>query len=350
MLRKAVAELAGVEVLPASRPCEFTVRLAGRGAGRIRALWAGEGWPADVNYLLDQVDEAWPSGWVVTARRLSPGALDLLEQRRANWADDAGNVRLTVPPGILIDRRAHSAPRQERRGGWTESAAAVTECILHRVIESGHPDVGLRVVDLAEMAGRSRGAVTHALSLLDRLDVTERSGPARGPAVRRTLVDAPRLLDEWSEWAARVPRPSVYAHALVDDPITWVRDTLPPRMSGGSPIVSGWVAGEMLTPHLTAAPPQVQLYLPADGFEQRAARFMDGAALRPATEGGWLELWPAPDHVFRCARAADMYGVRVADLPRVYADLLRLGGRAVELATHLRSVAMRPLVGAEPGT
>src|SRR5487761_271372 len=60
----------------------------------LRAISAGEGWPSDVRAVLTEVGHPWPSDLVAVASRLSPGAIRVLLDAGANWADTAGEIRI----------------------------------------------------------------------------------------------------------------------------------------------------------------------------------------------------------------------------------------------------------------
>src|SRR6185436_15256467 len=68
----------------------------GRSIG-IDVKWAGEGWPQDVRRAATGVPDPWPSEVVVLAHQLSPGAIEWLRERGANWADEAGQAHLLGP-------------------------------------------------------------------------------------------------------------------------------------------------------------------------------------------------------------------------------------------------------------
>src|SRR5690606_28866069 len=79
-----------------------------RGTGhptRLRSLWAGEGFPADVTRVLrGSATHDTASTSVVTARRMSPGSVKLLEERGISWADAEGYANIIAHPDLYISR------------------------------------------------------------------------------------------------------------------------------------------------------------------------------------------------------------------------------------------------------
>jgi len=63
---------------------------------------------------------------------MSRGALHLLEERNANWIDQAGRVRLVVPPGLFVYRDAVDGKPESQTPSfsWSPSAVELAEYIL----------------------------------------------------------------------------------------------------------------------------------------------------------------------------------------------------------------------------
>ena len=143
----SVLEGATVEAAPSDSGADLVVRTRDGREIEIEAKWAGEGWPQDVRRVAATVGERWPENAVLLARSLSPGAIEWLRERGANWADEAGQARIVGPGGLVVIREPAQPPDKRsapRSFSWSKSAIAIAEAILAR------EDRPLRVVELAE--------------------------------------------------------------------------------------------------------------------------------------------------------------------------------------------------------
>ncbi len=107
----------------------------------IEVKWAGEGWPDDVRRVARGIPHPWPEKVVVVARHLSPGAIEWLRERDANWADEAGQARILGPDGLLVIREPAvrlAGGHSVRAFSWSPSALSLAEAVLAR------PDEPLR--------------------------------------------------------------------------------------------------------------------------------------------------------------------------------------------------------------
>tara|TARA_R100000365_G_C2748652_1_gene81002 strand:- start:8079 stop:9140 length:1062 start_codon:yes stop_codon:yes gene_type:complete len=312
----------------------------------LRAVWAGEGFPADVRRVLDQPNgEAEPERLIVTARRLSPGSVRLLSERGLSWADADGYAEISLPPDLFISRLK---PRPLPRGAttamsWSPSAEAVTEFVLCRRVE---PPAVLtqawngvdRIAHIAEATRISQGQVAKVLVALDEEGYTAKFGPERGPTSTRELRERGRLLSDWAGHYARSARKErrVDLHTMSRDPREWTA-------SAGGKLgrlpwaASGWVGADAIAPFATNVPDMI-LYVPEDSFDDALNRLTDDGEVSQVDRGGRIHLRAAASYVFNFTKTSDP--AHVASPVRVYADLLRAGGRGVEAAEHLREVAI----------
>src|SRR5439155_8615208 len=103
---------------------------AGRNKHRLELRWVGRGWPADLEHVLHSVRSPWPRQLVVVGQRFSPGALEQLAERDANWVDEAGAARVETPSGLLVvrDAREDAATAETSQGfRWASSSAEIAE-------------------------------------------------------------------------------------------------------------------------------------------------------------------------------------------------------------------------------
>ena len=112
-----------------ARP-DFMIRTRDGRTILIEVKWAGEGWPQDVRRAARDMPDPWPTNIVLLAHRLSPGAIEWLRDRGANWADETGQVRILGPEGLIVIREPAQLPREEhvsRPFSWSPSAITIAE-------------------------------------------------------------------------------------------------------------------------------------------------------------------------------------------------------------------------------
>lgn len=331
-VESALAELAAVAGARQHDDCVLVKVRAPEATETLELRWAGRGWPGQVREAIKDVEGEWPRRRVVTAERFSPGAIALLRERDANWADLAGQARIVAPPGILVFK---DQPQQRRREGeaprvsWSPAAIAVAEALLDaRVRELPRPDA------IAEKVGWTVPRIRQVLQSFDREGWTEKVGPSRGPLAGRVLSDYEGLLESWSTHLADERPPAVVGHLLMRDPLGWLQGELAETISVAPAwAVSGWAAAQLRAPLVTVLP-SVQIYVPIDVLDDVASRVFTAVGATEVEEGGRLELWGGDRAVFACAGSAD--GLPVVSAPRLYADLIAFGGRGKDAAEHVR--------------
>ena len=298
---------------------------------RLELVWAGEGWPADVEEVLAGVPTPWPRQLLVVGRRFSSGALDLLREHDANWVDETGRARIEGPAGLLVIRdaeRKQDAVR-EVRFRWSPSSVDIAELLLTQ------PSKTINAVEIAERLGWSHAQTTSVLRRFDKEGWTTKIGAGRGPAGVRRLAEAASLLDAWAAQLGGGERERILAHRVLRDPMTFLRDELAPALTASMPwAASGWAGLEIAAPFVTAVP-VLHIYVPAEASaDGRLRAAMQAAGLREVDEGARVEFWPVSATALSLSSAtAD---VPVVSAPRLYTDLRALGGRGEEAAQHVR--------------
>lgn len=286
--------------------------------------WAGDGDLRHVRRTLEGRPDT--SRLIVVARRLSPGARELLSQRGAGWADETGAAEIAIGT-IVVSRTGRPEQRDFRQRRWTRSAFAVAEAVL----------VGTRptVSDVAEATGLSSGSCTNALRFLTDQGLLE-ANAARGRGSARQVPDPEGLLDQYVA-AVEQERSSVRL-ALATNSRDIIGDLLDTGRqwdaAGVAWAATGAAAASVIGPYLTSVNTS-EVYVAADtsaGLESIAAK----AGLRPI-EGGRMTLRPFPTASVR-RLAGVIQGLRVAPWPRVYVDLRGSGVRGEEAAEHLLEV------------
>ena len=331
-------EGASVEAAPSDSGADLVVRTRDGRAIEIEAKWAGEGWPQDVRRVVVSAGERWPENAILLARSLSPGAIEWLRERGANWADEAGQARIIGPDGLVVIREA--APPPDKRSmprslSWSKSAIAVAEVIL------AYEDRPLRVVELAGESDWSAAQAAKVLKAFDNQGWTAKHGASRGPGAHRRLVDADGLLAAWSAAVADSPRATRIAHRATKDPMALLRTDLAPvleRTVGWA--ISGWAGLELIAPFATTTP-SLHIYIADTDFAAPLSDAIEEAGLREVDEGGRVTFWAADARVFNCSQRVE--GVPVVSAPRLFADLSSFGGRGGDAADHIKSELIDPL-------
>lgn len=300
--------------------------------------WAGEGWPQDVRLAATDVVEPWPANVVLLARRLSPGAIEWLRARGANWADEAGQARILGPDGLTVIREPAHLPLDERTPStfkWSKSALATAEAILAR------EDRMLRATELASTTGWSMPQTAKVLMAFDRRGWTVKRGTMRGPGARRELLDADGMLAAWSSATAEVPRTTRLAHRATRDVMSLLRDDIAPALEhrvGWA--VSGWAGLELTAPFATTTP-SLHIYIARADFAGPLSEAIEQANLHEVDEGGRVIFWTADHHVL--GLASRRQEIPVVSPPRLYADLSSFGARGQDAADHVREQVIDPL-------
>lgn len=310
---------------------DISLRLRNGHVISFEVKWAGEGWPQDVRLAAADVAEAWPDSVVLLARRLSPGAIEWLRARGANWADETGQTRILGPDGLTVIREPAQQRSKERTPPafmWSKSAIAIAEVILAR---EDHP---LRAIELASVTGWSVAQTANVLKAFDGQGWTVKRGTQRGPGAHRELVDVPGMLAAWSSTVAEQPRPVRLAHRATQDAMKLLRDDLAPALERSTTwAVSGWAGLELAAPLLTTTP-SLHIYVARDDFAGQLSDAIEHADLRQVDEGGRVIFWPAEpgalDLMWR------IHNIPVVSPPRLYADLSSLGARGQDAADHVR--------------
>ncbi len=327
-----------VEVAPSDSDADLMIRTRDGRAIAIEAKWAGEGWPQDVRRAAATISGRWPEEVVLFARRLSPGAVEWLRDRGANWADEVGQARIIGPHGLIVIREPVQLPREgsaSRAFAWSKSAIAIAETIL------AGEDRPLRVAALAEESDWSGAQAAKVLKAFDDSGWTAKRGTARGPGAYRQLIDAEGMLASWSAAVADAPRPTRIAHRTTNDVMALLRANLAPALDQSMAwAVSGWAGLELTAPFATTTP-NLHLYIADAGFAGPLSDAIKEADLREVDEGGRVTFWAVDPRALKLAqRIGD---IPVVSAPRLFADLSSFGGRGGDAADHVKEQLIEPL-------
>jgi hypothetical protein len=333
--------LDGTAVVRATPQREGLTLVVQAGAGdpvALRAVWAGEGWPDDVRRAAAGVTDPWPSDVVLLARRLSPGAIDWLRARDANWADEDARARIAGPGGLLVIREPPArAPSSDttRRLSWSPSSLSIAELVLAR------PDERLSAAALARDGGWSTAQAASVLGMFDAQGWTVKRGPARGLGAYREILDADEMLSAWSVALAAQTRDTRIAHRASRDVMGLLTGDLRAALDEGLRwAVSGW-AGLELTAPFTTTVPSVHIYIADEDFAGPLTGAIAAAGLREVDDGGRVTFWRADPRILNLVTRHE--GVPVVSAPRLYADLSSFDARGQDAADHVKLVLIDPL-------
>lgn len=310
---------------------------AGHGPTAFRTEWVGAGWPQDVREAMERIDgdDSWPRDLLLLAGRFSPGAIELLTARDANWADETGAARI-VAPGLLVIRDGSAQPPPRRGLGWSPSAAEIAELLLSQAWFEG-----FGTTELANRSGWSAPQVSQVLQSFDDEGWTSKYGPGRGRGAKRELVDPDGMLASWSEAMSNQSAPSREASKTFADPMGFLGDELADSLDDNVRwVLGGWGAAQEVAPFLTAVP-TLQIHVHEEDFRGPLEEAMRGCGLREVNEGGRVQFFAAAPSLLARSWSRDRFPL--AGTPRIYVDLKRLGPRGMEAAEHLKEEAIDPL-------
>jgi Transcriptional regulator, AbiEi antitoxin, Type IV TA system len=338
ILAVALDGTAAIRATPHSEGPTLVVQTAAGDPIALRAVWAGEGWPDDVRRAAASVPDPWPSDVVLMARRLSPGAIEWLRARSANWADEDARARIAGPGGLLVVREPPArAPDRDRTRhlSWSPSSLSIAEFVLAR------PDERLSAAPLARDGGWSTAQAASVLGMFDAQGWTVKRGPARGPGAYREILGADGMLSAWSVALGSQTRDTRIAHRAARDVMGLLSGDLRAALDDGLRwAVSGW-AGLELTAPFTTTVPSVHVYIADEDFAGPLTAAITAAGLRELDEGGRVIFWRADPRILNLANRHE--GVPVVSAPRLYADLVSFDARGQDAADHVKSLLIDPL-------
>jgi hypothetical protein len=270
---------------------------------------------------------------VLIGQQFSPGAIDELTQRRANWLDETGASRIETDSGLLVVREPDKTradggmPRDFR---WAASSLEIAEWLL---TEPPREPFNAR-----KFADRSRWSYAQTTKLLRQLNArgwVKKTGGSRGVGSGWQLDDPARLLEAWTTYLVTHRPETVGAHRVLRDPMQFARselaESLSPKMQWA---LSGWAGLELAAPFVTTVP-VIHVAVDADALvDGRLRAAMRTAGLREVKEGARIEFLALSK--FSLSLSREIRGLAVVSPPRLYADLRTLGGRGDEAAEHVR--------------
>ena len=291
---------------------------------RFEAIWVRRGWPADVQAAIDRA----PGATLLVAPALSPGARSLLNSRGLNWADDTGGARIAAP-GLIVRLDGEPIPEPKPQTvSWSPVALRAAEAVL--ALAPAHLTTGW----LAEHAKCSVPRASGILQQWDAQGWTSKHGPSRGRGASRAVDQPDALLEAWTAHLNAQPLDRWFAHTT-DRDLLAVQTRLTTALTKATFAWTGWLAAEVLAPFMTQLP---MLHVRVDEAHLRRdlEPALRDAGLTPTDDAGRVEIWNTPADAFDFATTSARGPL--CSWPRVCVDLVRIGGRGVDAAEHLRDV------------
>ena len=293
-------------------------------------------YPRDVREILWQVqqfgmlarlnDLASPTIPILAAELISPGAKELLQKENVGYFDTGGSLFIpTRGAYVYIDKPPPKTITKSIRTLFQGKRSQVLHALLH---EHGQ---WFSVKVLAELAQVSPATASETLTALERFDWLASKG--QGPSKERRLVEPGALLDEWSKQvqAARPPAARRYYIPGTESEMLIKRIAEVCEVRDLEYVITQEAAAQMYAPFLSAISRVTCRIAPGRPAEIAVGEL--GA--RVVTEGANLLVIETSSHaefIFKERHAS----VWLANPVQVYLDLLRAGGRAQEMAEHLR--------------
>lgn len=270
---------------------------------------------------------------VLAAESISPGARELLRAERVGHFDSSGSLFIAAQ-GLYIRIDRPTSRKQER--SITNIFSGRRAQAVHAIWTFGGNWFGVHQV--ADRAGVSPATASETLISIERREWVEARGS--GPSKERRLINPRALLDAWANHQTTT-KPAAVKHFYIRSTAlsnlqeridqTCDREGIPYEFTGVT-------AGQIHAPFLSTVS-QVFCRLPAG---QGTKTVLDAIEARPVREGWNLavqETASEDDLRFRERKS----GLWVADPLQTYLDLLQSGGRAKELAQHLRAEKLENL-------
>lgn len=268
---------------------------------------------------------------MLIAESISPGAREFLRQEHVAYYDSGGSLYVPVRGAfIFVDKPLPKMGNRAVRSLFTDRRAQ----ILHAVWDQ--EDAWFGVDDIARRSGVSPGTVSATLMAMEQWDWVSHRGV--GPNKERRLVDRRGLLDTWTDYQI-ASRPSPFGRYFI--PAARIEDLIR-KLSHACEeneipyAITGEAAAQAYAPYLSTVS-QLRCRLPTGSDLEALLRSLDA---RNVVDGWNLGVVDTKMGTFSFRRR--LGDAWYADPLQTYLDLLQAGGRASEMAQHLR----REILGA----
>ena len=264
---------------------------------------------------------------LLAAESISPGVKQLLKDEKFGYFDSGGSLFIPAPGAyIYVDKPPPRPLKRLVRGLFKGKRAQVLHTLLLRHNE------WFGVKKLAELAMVSPATASETLTALERFEWISAKG--KGPSKERCLAEPGALLDKWQKQIIADPHRLAYRRYYVpasrpDELAQYLAHLC--EMHHVEYVLTQEIAAQMYAPFLTSVSRVTCRMVPG-----RAAENVIGElGARAVSEGANLNVMETKsqgEFMFK----ENLDSMWLASAVQVYLDLLQSGGRAKDMAEHLR--------------
>lgn len=263
---------------------------------------------------------------VLISNSLSEGARDFLRDESIGYFEEGGSLFLAKGELYILLERPSSKKVARATGAIFSGRRSQ---VLLALLQAPHS--WSSVNKLSEKALVSTATVSQVLTDLEKREWALSRGS--GPHKERQLQDPRGLLDAWSRHIVELPRPRAtpyFVPSLKPEELMQRINQLC-KERGATYAITGEWAAQIYSPFLSSIS-QVRCRFPNDQPIKVLAAELDA---REVTEGSNFEVIETKSYGYLLF-SEEHRGIRLASPIVVYLDLLQNGGRAKEMAEHLR--------------
>ena len=337
-LPDAQAEVSGVEQQGSpdrGHDAQVDLRVGGKAVTLLIEM-KKDVYPRDVRQVLWQLRDSarrWPhpeekpeAAFFLIARSISPGAKELLRNKRVGYYDSGGSLFLPADNiYVYVDKPPPKSLSRSIRSVFSGRRTQVLHAVLLRHRE------WFRVKDIANQARVSPATASQVLTELEKFEWVVSRG--QGPGKERHLQEPGALLDAWVNQQAvmrplsmrRYFVPSARAEGLVEQFAEVCAE------SEAEYAITHEAAGQRYAPFLSTIS-QVRCRLLDGPAADRALGALDARVVEQGANLAVIEAKSPGELLFR----ESVNGIWLAGAVQVFLDLMRSEGRAKEMAKHLR--------------
>ncbi|MDE0333155.1 MAG: hypothetical protein OXL41_14965 [Nitrospinae bacterium] len=293
-------------------------------------------YPRDVRQVLWRFQEfaqGWPQSaeerqtlFFLVAQSISPGAKELLRDKRVGYYDIGGSLFLPARDiYIYVDKPLPKTLSKTIRSLFSGRRAQVLHVLLMRYGE------WFGVKEIAEQAQVSPATASQVLTELERFDWVASRG--QGPTKERDLREPGALLDAWVERLAVMRSPAMRRYFVPsvrsEDLVRKFAEVFAAQKAEYA--LTHEAAGQRYAPFLSTVS-QVRCRVMAGAAADRALDTLDAHIVDRGANLVIIEVKSSGELLFR--ELVD--GAWLASPVQVYLDLICGEGRSREMAKHLR--------------
>lgn len=263
---------------------------------------------------------------VLISNSLSEGAKDFLRDESIGYFEEGGSLFLAKGDLYILLERPSSKKNARATGAIFSGRRSQ---VLLALLQSPHSWSSVK--ELSGKAFVSTATVSQVLADLEKREWVFSKGS--GPHKERQLQDPRGLLDAWSRHIVESPRPRVtryFVPSLKPEELMQRINQLC-KERGATYAITGEWAAQIYSPFLSSIS-QVRCRFPND---QPMKVLTAALNAREVTEGSNFEVIETKPNGYLLF-SEEHRGIRLASPIVVYLDLLQNGGRAKEMAEHLR--------------